>query len=154
MKAIRIDHMHIVVKDLDAATKRFADMFGTKWYGPREPKPGAFKVAFDNIGIEVLQPLSSDNFIAEHLDKYGEGTAWIGIKVENLDEAVAELRAKGISVEHRTSTDPSGRGDIHVASTTDPSQTFGVVFELLEYQDVIPACVANWSKIREIPKLI
>ena len=154
MKVQRIDHVHIVVKDLEAATKRFGDLFGLQWFGPREPEgPGQFKVAFDDVGMELLQPVAPGNFIADYLEQYGEGTAYIGLKVDNLNEAVAELRSKGISVEIRTPTDSSYTGDMHVASTTDPTQTFGAVFELLEYQDAQPAAMGNWNKIQELPKM-
>lgn len=154
MKIQRIDHMHIVVKDLDAACKRMSEIFGVTCFGPKEPEgPGRFKVAFDDLGIEYLQPVAEGNFIDDHLKQYGEGAAWIGIKVENLNEAVNELRAKGISIEIRTPTDPSYTGDMHVASTTDPSQTCGAVFELMEYKDAQPACMGNWNKVGELPKL-
>ena len=154
MKVQRIDHVHIVVKDLEATAKLYSDLFGTHWFGPREPEgPDRFRVAFDNLGIELLQPAGRSapppgygvmgNPIQDYLDKHGEGIFTIGIKVDNLNEAVAELRAKGISVDILTPTDPSYTGDMHVAITTDPTQTSGAQFELLEYQDVHPAAVGN-----------
>ena len=37
------------------------------------------------------------------------------------------------------------------ARTIDPKQTFGMVFELVEYKDVLPVAAANWGKIGEMP---
>ena len=156
MKIQRMDHIHIVVKDLEKAVKLFTDLMGTQWFGPREPAPG-IKVAFDNIGLELLESTApGDEPIAKRLKEYGEGVAWIGVKVDNLDEAVAELRAKGIRVEYATPAmvpKSAWKKDLRLAKTADPEKTYGVVFELLEYEDVQPITMANWNKIGEVPKM-
>jgi hypothetical protein len=151
MKVERIDHMHIVVKDIEAVGKFFADIMGSHVFGPRDTGLG-FKVAFDNLGIEFMQPIAAGNPIADRLDGYGEGLAWIGLKVPNLEEAVAELRDKGIKVAMwRDYSDPNWNGDVKAARTEDPTQTYGVVLELVEYKDVQPVAVGNWKKIGEMP---
>ena len=155
MKVERIDHIHIVVKDLEAAAKFFSDLMGTQFFGPMDAGKGFnFNVSFDDLGLELLQPTAPGNPVAQHLEERGEGVAWIGLKVSNLDEAVAELRAKGISVEYwRDYSDPATRGDIMAARTVDPKQTHGVMLELIEYQNVLPALMANYNKIGEIPRI-
>ena len=151
MKVERIDHMHIVVKDIEAAGRFFADIMGSHVFGPRDTGLG-FKVAFDNLGIEFMAPTAPGNPIANRLDGYGEGLAWIGFKVPDLDEAVAELREKGIKVTYwRDYSDPNWKGDVRAARTEDPTQTYGVAIELVEYKDVQPVAAANWQKIGEIP---
>lgn len=158
MKIQRIDHIHIVVTDLEKAANFFSDIMGTQWFGPREPAPG-IRVAFDNLGLELLEPGSEapDNDpIARRLRDYGEGVAWIGVKVPDLDEAVAELRAKGIRVEYATPAmvpKSAWKKDLRLAKTEDPEKTYGVVFELLEYEDMLPITFANWNIQGEIPRL-
>ena len=151
MKVERMDHMHIVVKDIEAAGRFFADIMGSHVFGPRDTGLG-FKVAFDNLGIEFMAPTAPGNPIADRIDGYGEGLAWIGLKVPDLDEAVAELREKGIKVAYwRDYSDPNWKGDVRAARTEDPTQTYGVALELAEYRDVQPVAAANWQKIGEIP---
>jgi methylmalonyl-CoA/ethylmalonyl-CoA epimerase len=151
MKVERMDHMHIVVKDIEAVGRFFADITGSHVFGPRDTGLG-FKVAFDNLGIEFMAPTAPGNPIADRLDGYGEGLAWIGFKVPDLDEAVAELREKGIKVAYwRDYSDPNWKGDVRAARTEDPTQTYGVAIELVEYKDVQPVAAANWQKIGEIP---
>ena len=155
MKVEKIDHIHILVKDLEAAAKFLSNLMGSQFFGPRESPND--KVAFDNLGFELMQPPTStnpDNPVSKHLKEHGEGVAWIGLKVPNLDEAVAELRSKGIPIKYwRDYTDPTWKGDIKAAYTQDTSKTYGVVLELVEYQDALPVLMANYNKIGEIPRI-
>ena len=57
------------------------------------------KVSFEHLGLEFMEATESGNPVAERVEKYGQGVAWIALKVPNLDEAVAELKGKGIAVE-------------------------------------------------------
>ena len=151
MKVERIDHIHIAVKDLEAAAKFFSDTIGSRWFGPKQGRPG-FQIAFDNLGLELQQPTTPDNPVAKHLEEHGQGVTWIGLKVPNLDEAVAELKAKGIRVEYWI--DYTGlKVDLKAARTVDPEETYGVMFELVEYEDVPPAALGNWNKLGEVPRM-
>jgi len=153
MKVERIDNIHIIVKDLEAAAKFFSDLMGTRFFGPWDSVGLGDKVAFDNLGFELMQPTGPGE-VAKYLKEHGEGVAWIALKVPNLDEAAAELRAKGIPVEYwRDYSEPSWKGDMKGAIVTDPEKTFGIVFELVEYENVQPGALANWSKISEIPRM-
>lgn len=147
MKVQRIDHVHIIVKDLESAVKFFSDMMGTTFVGPRDIDLG-FKVAFDNLGLEIMQPTSPGNPVAEHLEKYGEGVAYIGLKVPDIEEAIAELEAKGISVKRWRE---KWVGDIKAIRIEASEKTYGVKFELVEYKDAQPAAMANWRKLGELP---
>jgi len=152
MKVERIDHIVVVTKDLADTAERFADLFGTKFYGPIQ-MPG-IKISFDNIGFELMEASEPGNPVGERIEKYGEGIAWIALKVPNLDEAVAELRAKGIAVEFWGDCgEPTHKGDIRAARTVEPEKTFGVVFEFVEYEDVKPTTMAMFDKMSEIPKM-
>ena len=155
MKVERIDHIHVVVKDLEKAAKFFSDLMGTKFFGPIDAGKGFnFNVAFDDLGFELMQPKAPGNSVAKRLEEHGEGVAWIGLKVSNLDEAVTELRNKGVSIEYwRDYSDPAKRGDVMAARTTDPKQTYGVMLELVEYQDVLPVLMANYNRIGDIPQI-
>jgi methylmalonyl-CoA/ethylmalonyl-CoA epimerase len=152
MKVDRIDHLHVIVKDLQGASKLLSEIMGTHFFGPRDTGLG-FKVAFDNLGLELMEPTASGNPVAEWMEEYGEGLFSISLKVPNLKEAVEDLKAKGIRVEYFRDYDKDKdyKGDVKAARTVDPKQTFGMVFELVEYKDVLPVAAANWGKIGELP---
>lgn len=145
MKVEKLAHVHIIVKDLDEAAKRFSDLLGVKFVGPLQGV-SPMKAAFDErLGLELQQPTSNEGYLAEMLKEYGEGLTAIGIKVENIDEAVAELEAKGIRFLNR-----GGKANLKYA-VTDPKQCHGVALELLEYQSAQDAPCALSGKVSELP---
>ena len=150
MKVERIDHIHIAVKDLRKAAKFFADIMGTKWVGPIEPGEGDIITAFDSLGFELLQQTSPKGWIADFIQKRGEGLFSVGLKVPNLDEAVAELEAKGVRIGWKGAANESLK-----VAMTHPKDTYGVMFELLEYEERAPISLANLNidKVMNIPSL-
>ena len=149
MKVERIDHIHIAVKDLRKAAKFFADIMGTKWVGPIEPAEDMI-TAFDSLGFELLQQTRPEGWIADFIQKRGEGLFSIGLKVSNLDEAVAELEAKGVRIGWKGAVNESLK-----VAMTHPKDTYGVMLELLEYEERAPISLANLNidKVMNIPSL-
>jgi len=145
MKIERLLHVHVIVKDLEAAVKRFSDLMGTKFVGPIEAI-SPIAVAFDELGLELQQPFpGSKSYIADFLSQYGEGIATIGVKVESVDEAVAELESKGVHFLLKGTME-------HVkVAVTDPKDSFGVGLELLEFQRMQEAPYIVTGKSAELP---
>ena len=145
MKIERLLHVHVIVKDLEAAVKRFSDLMGTKFIGPIEAI-SPIVVAFDDLGLELQQPLpASKSYIADFLSQYGEGIATIAVKVESVDEAVAELESKGVHFLMK------GEMECIKVAVTDPKDSFGVGFELLEFQRMQEAPYVVTGKLAELP---
>jgi catechol 2,3-dioxygenase-like lactoylglutathione lyase family enzyme len=153
MKVERIDHIHILVRDLEGAMKLFSDVLGTKFIGPldynlrkRSPRR-PLRVAFDTLGFEFISPTSKDHFLGAILEREGEGFLSIGLKVSDIDEAVAELEAKGIELE--------GRGDSPVLrwAITKPEKFCNVRLELVQYDGLIPAATTNLVNLGLMDKL-
>jgi len=137
MKVERIDHIHIYVKDLKDVAKFFSEIMGSKWIGPMEIPEANAIVAFDNLGIELQQATSPDTPVARFVESRGNALASIGIKVPNIDEAIAELEAKGIRITWR------GGSEYLKAALTHPKDTKGIMLELLEFDHVTAAAVGN-----------
>jgi len=154
MKVERLDHIHVVVKDLEKAAKFFSELLDTRFAGPKESKGLGDKIAFDRLGFELMQP-TGPGTVADLLDKYGEGVTHIGLKVSNLDEAVAEFRARGINTEcWRDYKDPAHKDTVNKGATTSsPEKTFGVNFEIVEYEDIHPTALATYRKAGDIPRM-
>ena len=132
MKVLKIDHIGIAVKSIDAAKQLYSGLFGFTHVGSETAAEQKVTTAFFPVGdteVELLEPISPDSPIAKHLEKKGEGVQHIAFRVENLEEALAELKAKGI---HSIDEKPRhGAGGAKIAFL-HPQSTFGVLIELCE----------------------
>ena len=127
MKARRIDHVGIVVKDLGAATATYARNFGLSVDDSRGGEVAALgiKNAFMPIGesdLEFIQPLSSDGPVAQFAAERGEGTFMLSVEVDDIEKAVEELRALGARVSNPT----NGVAFVSMKST------YGVNLQMIE----------------------
>jgi methylmalonyl-CoA epimerase len=103
MKATRIDHVGIVVKDIDAALATYARNFGfaaDSRRGGDLPALG-IKNAVMPVGgsdLEFIQAISSEGPVAQFASDRGEGAFMLSLEVEDLDAAVEHLRSAGARV--------------------------------------------------------
>lgn len=103
MKAKRIDHVGIVVKDLDAAVATYTRNFGFSvdpGKGGESPSLG-IKNVFMPVGesdLEFIQPLTGEGPVARFAAERGEGTFLLSLEVDDIDAAVEHLRATGARV--------------------------------------------------------
>jgi len=98
MKALRVDHIGIAVKNLDETLKFYTDVLGLEVEGTEVVEEQKVKVAFLPLGdteIELLESTSEDGPIAKFIEKNGEGMQHIAFAVENIEEAIADVKAKG-----------------------------------------------------------
>ena len=145
MKIEKLLHVHVIVKDFVQAAERFSDLLGTKFVGPF-PAVSPIKTAFDVFGVELMQPLpETESYVADFLKEKGEGVASISFKVENIEEAISELEAKGVTILLK-----GGNEHIKVA-VTDPKDCHGVGLELLEFQEIQAAPLVVSGKVTELP---
>ena len=142
MKIEKIDHIHILVKDLEKAVRFFSNLMETEFVGPIVLSDHS--IAFDNVGLELVAPSSSET--PEHMEKMEteEGVFSIGFKVPDLDEAITELEAKGIKYTWKGQIPGLRAAQIKLAD-------YGVWIELVEYDNVPPVALACLDKTREVP---
>ena len=127
MKVEKIECVLIGVKDLEKATEFFSDLFETE-FSRIEFKEMDTANAMDPLGIELVAPLTPDGQFAETLERRGEGLMMLGLKVPDLEEAIAEMKSKGIR-----QVGEIQRGKVRTA-LFHPKDTFGVMIELIEYK--------------------
>jgi len=130
MKIKRIAHLGIVVKNLDSALEFFTgalplDVVHTEDYQ-------GMKIGFIPVGdssIELLQDVSGSSSIKKYLDNNGEGIHHISFEVDDIQEAVAELKQKGIKL-----IDENPRPGAHGMSVAfmHPKATHGILMELVQ----------------------
>jgi len=158
MKVERIDHIHIFVSDLKQAAERFSEVLGsTKWVGPIDL--GTTRTAFDNLGFELVEVSpSSNSLINRFVPPKGEGFWSIGLRVPNLEDAIADLEAKGVRcIEFQPGVKIiGGSGDFASlrAAMTEPDDMYGVMFELVKYDERTPTSLANLNRLADIPSPI
>ena len=100
MEAKKIDHVGIVVKDLEAGLKTFKDHFGFNADPSRggEVERLGIKNAFVPVGdsdLEFIQPISGQGPVATFANERGEGMFLLSIAVDDVAAAVEHLRSLG-----------------------------------------------------------
>ena len=142
MKAI-LDHVGIAVKDLSAALAFYRDALGLEVEAPEEVTSQRVRAHFVPVGeskLELLEATAPESAIARYVDKRGPGLHHITLRVDDIDEAVNQLRSRGVRLidDHpRPGAEGSTIAFIH------PSSAHGVLVELK--QSTIP----NQSAIRD-----
>ncbi len=130
MKIKRIAHLGVAVKDLDAALGLFTGGLPLELTHTEDYQ--GMKIGFIPVGdssIELLQDVSGSSAIKRYLDKNGEGIHHIAFEVDDIHEAVAELKAKGIKLIDETPR-PGAHG-MHIAFM-HPKGTHGILMELVQ----------------------
>lgn len=99
MKANKIDHICIAVKNLEEARKVWEPLLGKT--APDDAyidEPERIKVAryfVGEVGFELMESTSPDGDVAKFIEKRGEGFMLISFNVDNTRAAVEELKGKG-----------------------------------------------------------
>ena len=131
MKITRVDHIGIAVKSIAESLKVYEAM-GLKSVGVEEVAEQKVRVAFLPIGeaeIELLESTAPDGPVAKYIDKNGEGIQHVALRVDNLEAALAEMKAKGVRLIDEKPR--YGAGGARIAFV-HPRSTGGVLLELSE----------------------
>jgi len=127
----RIDHIAVVVENLDAALATYRDALGMAVSRIETIPEQDVRIGFLPSGeseIELLEPINPDSGIARYLAKRGEGLHHICLEVDDLRETLTDLKARGIQLIHETPQ----RGAYGIMAFVHPKGANGVLIELLE----------------------
>ncbi|MQL52401.1 methylmalonyl-CoA epimerase [Desulfofundulus thermobenzoicus] len=128
----KIDHVGIAVKDLQKAIEFYEGLLGLKVTDTEVVEEQKVKVAFLPTGdseVELLESTTPDGPIARFIEKNGEGIQHIAFRVDNLEEKLAELKARGVRLIDEKPR--RGAGGARIAFL-HPRSTFGTLVELCE----------------------
>ena len=131
MELKRVDHVGIAVKNLDESVK-FYESLGFKATGYEVVAEQKVKVAFLPCGdseLELLESTEPDGPIARFIEKNGPGIQHIAIRVDDIDKALEELKAKEVRLIDQTPR--YGAGGARIAFV-HPKATGGVLLELTQ----------------------
>jgi methylmalonyl-CoA/ethylmalonyl-CoA epimerase len=131
MTITRVDHIAIVVEDLEAALGTYRDALGLTLDHVAEIPEQGVKAAFLPAGdgeIELLEPLSPESGIGKYLAKRGEGLHHICLEVDDIEMTLADLKARGAALIDET---PKQGAHGRIAFI-HPKGAHGVLIELVE----------------------
>ncbi len=132
--SLKIDHIAIVVKDIHNALKVYRDALGLPIARVETVPAEHVKVAFLPLAngsneIELIQPTAPDTGVSKFLANHGEGIHHICVTVDNIEQAMADLAAKGLQIiEDKPRIGSQGQKYVFV----HPKTTHGVLIELYE----------------------
>jgi methylmalonyl-CoA/ethylmalonyl-CoA epimerase len=97
----KIEHIGIVVADLEAALGKYTDLLELELAEIEEVEVEGVinRVAFlplNGINVELVHTSGSEGLAADFLKKTGEGIHHIAFEVDNLEEKFQKLRARGV----------------------------------------------------------
>lgn len=132
MKVLKIDHLGIAVNSIEEGKKFWTDILGLDFEGSETVEEQKVTTAFFPVGeseVELLESTAPDGPIAKYIDKKGQGIQHIAFRVENIEEALAELKEKGVKLIDEKPR--MGAGGAKIAFL-HPKATNGVLVELSE----------------------
>lgn len=92
------DHVHLIGSDLDASERFYREMFGAETVGRAETRGVTnLMMRLDGINLFIREARASEN-VTRDGEEFRFTYDHFGVKVDDLDAAIAELRAKGVKV--------------------------------------------------------
>ncbi|MEW6351225.1 MAG: methylmalonyl-CoA epimerase [Thermodesulfobacteriota bacterium] len=130
MKITRIAHLGLVVENIDTALTFFTDSLPLKLTHTEDYQ--GMRIGFIPVGdssVELLQDVSGQSAVKKFLEKNGEGIHHIAFEVDDIHQAVVELKEKGVRL-----IDETPREGAHGMSIAfvHPKGTHGVLVELCQ----------------------
>ncbi len=130
----RIDHVAIIVRNIEQALSFYRDTLGITPSEIKEVPGEQVRIAFLPMGgpggseIELIEPTTPDSSLVKFLEKRGEGLHHICLEVDDIDAALQEMQARGAPVlDKQPRLAAEGR-----AIFLHPKGTNGVLLELIE----------------------
>lgn len=129
----RVDHIAIVVHDIEEASRFYTEHLGLCIERIEEVPSQKVRVAFIPVGetrIELVEPMSEDSPISGFLQKKGSGLHHICLETSDIEETLTKLNTQGVRMIDTTSR--PGAHDSRIAFV-HPKANSGVLTELAEY---------------------
>jgi methylmalonyl-CoA/ethylmalonyl-CoA epimerase len=128
----KVDHIGIAVKSLENTLPFYTEVLQLPLLGIEEVHSQKVRVAFLQAGetkLELLEPMSEDSTIAMFIEKRGEGIHHVALGVESIEQRIAQMKEKGITMIDQVPRPGAGGADI---AFMHPRSAHGVLVELCE----------------------
>jgi methylmalonyl-CoA/ethylmalonyl-CoA epimerase len=132
MQILKIDHLGIAVPSIAEGKNFWSDVLGLPFEGTETVAAQKVTTAFFPVGeseVELLESTSPDGPVAKYIEKRGPGIQHVAFRVDDIEAALAELKAKGIALIDEKPR--AGAGGAKIAFL-HPKATGGVLVELCQ----------------------
>jgi methylmalonyl-CoA/ethylmalonyl-CoA epimerase len=134
-RVLRIDHIAVLVEDLEAPLKFWQEALGLELTHIQDMSAEMAQIAFLPTGgseIELVRPTTLDSGLGRFLEKRGPGMHHICLEVDDIQGMLAQLKAKGVLlINQEPKIGAGGRKYAFI----HPKSAFGVMVELYEYPE-------------------
>lgn len=129
---MKIDHVALAVIDLDEAIEHYRSSWGLS-YETREviSEQGVEEATFllGDSRIQLVSPLGPDTIVGRFIASRGEGLHHIAYEVEDIDQALDDLKSKGVKLIDEAPRPGGGGSRI---AFVHPKANRGLLVELVE----------------------
>jgi methylmalonyl-CoA/ethylmalonyl-CoA epimerase len=125
----KFNHVGIAVKNLDRAVQFFEETYGAELVWRKKFNDLKLESAFISIGeaqFELSASLESQSVIDKFIESRGEGIHHVSLEVDQFDQVIEEIKAKGLRVISEADTEDFKAAFIH------PQSSFGVLTEIIQ----------------------
>ena len=132
MKILKIDHLGVAVNSIAEGQQFWSDILGLEFEGTETIAEQKVTTAFFPVNeseVELLESTAPDGPVAKYIEKRGQGIQHVAFRVENIEEALQELKDKGVRLIDQKPRIGAGGAKI---AFLHPKATGGVLVELCE----------------------
>jgi methylmalonyl-CoA/ethylmalonyl-CoA epimerase len=125
----KFNHVGIAVKNLDRAVEFFRENYGARLVWRKKFDEQKMESALISIGeaqFELLASLEPQSLIDKFIEGRGEGIHHVSLEVDQFDQVIEEIKAKGLRVISEADTKDFKAAFIH------PRDNFGVLTEIIQ----------------------
>ena len=129
---MKIDHIGIVVRDVNMAKNVYENLLNCEIMGEEILEDRGLKVLFVKVGevrIELIQPIREDSEVSKFLEKRGEGIHHIAFEVENIEETLKKAKDMKLKL---INEEPKKGAHNTLVAFLHPKSTNGVLMELVQ----------------------
>lgn len=129
---VKIEHIGIAVKDIEAANETYRKLFGYEHYKTEEVTSEGVITSFFKCGeskIELLEGTTENSAITKFVEKRGEGIHHIAFAVEDIHAEMKRLEKEGFIILNK---EPKRGADNKWVVFLHPKSSNGVLVELCQ----------------------
>jgi methylmalonyl-CoA/ethylmalonyl-CoA epimerase len=128
----KVEHIALAVSDLEQAIAHYGEVWGAVVEHRETVDDQGVEEAMIPVGDTYLQLLGAtnpDSTVAKFIERRGEGLHHLAYEVDDLEAALAELKAKGVPL---IDEEPRRGGRGHMVAFVHPKGNHGLLVELIQ----------------------
>jgi len=132
VKAKKVDHICIAVKDLAKARRIYEETLGFELgveYTAEQEKIKVARYYLGEVALELMESTDPEGDVAKFINRRGEGVFLIAYRVDGVTKGLDELKAKGM---RPIDDEPRSLMGNRYAFIIPPSEMCGVLTEIVD----------------------